>query len=166
MSSLQNYYENKVVFYWKSCININTVSIQGQPFSSNKMIESTKILQNKIWCVLRVHQLTWRSVIMTSPPTSTQSLYYSDCVDVGGVAGLYFFRANNVPLYTLIFSKSTHPKLPWVYLLDNGSYSTIQSPKYPTYIMKIEVWPALFGIPFFLRQKFDPDYTPKFSPNL
>ena len=52
-----------------------------------------------------------------------------------------------------ISQKSTRPKWPRVYRLDNGSYSTIQPPPYPTYVMKIEVWPALFGILLFLSQK-------------
>ena len=39
-----------------------------------------------------------------------------------------------------INQKSTRPKWPRVYRLDNGSYSTIQPPTYPTYIMKILIW--------------------------
>ena len=63
-------------------------------------------------------------------------------------------------------TKSRCPQWPRVYRLDNGSYSTIQPPTYPTYIMKIEEWPALFGILLFFDAKIDPDYTTKFSPNL
>ena len=63
-----------------------------------------------------------------------------------------------------ISQKSTRPQWPWVYRLDNGSYSTIQPPTYITYTMKIEEWPALFGLLDFFYPPRGRDYTTKFSP--
>ena len=45
-----------------------------------------------------------------------------------------------------ISQKSTRPKWPRVYRLDNRSYSTIQPTTFTTYTMKIAVGGLLFGL--------------------
>ena len=52
-----------------------------------------------------------------------------------------------------ISQKSTRPKWTRLDQLDNRYYSTIQPPTYPTYIMKIGLWPTVLKFFYFLSQK-------------
>ena len=52
-----------------------------------------------------------------------------------------------------ISQKSTLPKWTRLNQLENRSYSTIQPPTYPIYIMKIGVWPAILKFFDLLCQK-------------
>ena len=69
--------------------------------------------------------------------------------------------------YTPNILKITISKWPRLDQLDNRSYSKVQLTTFTTYNMKIEVGPALILELFdSFESTIDPDYTPKFSPNL
>ena len=74
-----------------------------------------------------------------SPPTSVQSLYYSDCTVIGGVAGMYSF-GQTVYLTTPNTLKITISKCPQLDQLDNrSSYSTIQPTPFLTNNTKVGI---------------------------
>ena len=74
-----------------------------------------------------------------SPPTSVQSLYYSDCTVVGGVTGLYSF-GQTVYLTTPNILKITISKCQQLDQLDKrSSYSTIQPKPFLINNMKVGI---------------------------
>ena len=77
------------------------------------------------------------------------------------VLPVFFLWSSNVSKKQLIFSESLCQKWPWLYYLDNRSYSTIQPSIFSTYNnLRLK-----YGQPFWncsiFESNIDPDYTPK-----
>ena len=111
-------------------------------------VQYTALKTNHIQSVVEKERIEERSSRTSQPSYVYATINNLDCCVGWLLFGCLYF-CMGILLYdkTLqvqkISQKSTRPKLTQLDQIDNRSYSTIQPLAYPTYILKIGVWPTI-----------------------